>query len=118
VPPSIHIEFRNGSIGTIHYFANGSKAVDKEYVEVYQSGLTGILNDFRRLEIFGKGRIVKRKLWVQDKGQENMVHAFLDNLKSGKGSLIPFEELYSVSLATFAAHKCLLNPQITQITQI
>ena len=32
---SINIKFENGSIGTIHYFANGSKSYPKERLEIF-----------------------------------------------------------------------------------
>ena len=32
---TINLQFQNGSIGTIAYFANGSKGLFKEYVEVH-----------------------------------------------------------------------------------
>jgi len=103
----INIEFTNGSIGTVCYFANGSKSLDKEYVEVYQSGLTAVLDDFKELKIYGKGKPVRNKLLSQDKGQSTMIKVFLDNLNSGKGSPISFEEIYAVTLATFAAEKAI-----------
>lgn len=104
---SISIQFGDGSIGTINYFANGSKALDKEYVEVYQSGLTAVLNDFRELTVYGKGKPVRHKTLSQDKGQSAMIKAFLNGVKTGTGAPIPFEELYAVSLATFAAKRSL-----------
>jgi predicted dehydrogenase/threonine dehydrogenase-like Zn-dependent dehydrogenase len=105
----INIEFEDGSIGTVCYFANGSKSLEKEYIEVYQAGLTGILHDFRELTIYGKGNPVRRKLFSQDKGQSAMIRSFLDGLKEGKEAPIPFEELYAVSLATFAAERSLVE---------
>ncbi len=35
---SIQISFEDGSVGTVHYFANGSKAFPKERLEVFASG--------------------------------------------------------------------------------
>lgn len=102
-----HIEFENGSTGTLCYFANGSKSLDKEYVEVYQAGWTGILQDFRTLELYGaKGRERKRLL-APDKGQAAMIKTFLEGIKSGQGSPIPFIESYATTLATFAIEKSL-----------
>jgi len=106
---SINIEFGNGSIGTICYFANGADSLGKEYIEIYQSGLTAVLNDFRDLVVHGKGKPERRKLMSQDKGQTAMIRAFLEGLKSGSGAPIPFNMLYAVSLATFAAERSLVE---------
>lgn len=98
---NISIYFKNGSIGTVSYFANGSKDLAKEYLEVYSSGTTAILEDYKKLSIFGKGKPVKSKLFNQNKGQKGMVHAFLNELIKTGNSPIPMEDIFSVTRATF-----------------
>jgi predicted dehydrogenase len=98
---SISMRFQNGSIGNIHYFANGSIALPKEYVEVYQSGITALLNDFCELSIFGNKKPTRKKRITQDKGQKNEIQFFLEAIKLGNSSLIPFEHLYNTSLVSF-----------------
>jgi predicted dehydrogenase len=97
---SINLKFRNGSIGTISYFSNGSKKLFKEYLEVYKSGMVGILTDFKEIEIFENKRF-KKKLMSQDKGQKTMIASFFEAIVSGKPSPINFDELYSATEATF-----------------
>lgn len=106
---TIQVSFANGSIGTLAYFANGAKALSKEYLEVYQCGFTGILDDFRELKMYGKGRPEQRKLLNQDKGQAAMMKVFFEGLKKGHKAVIPFEEIFSVALATLAAERSLLE---------
>ena len=98
---SLIIRYQNGSIGNIHYFANGSKALPKEYLEVYQSGITALLNDFCELSIFGGGKPKKNKLLSQNKGQKNEVRLFIESVKMNTPSPIPFEQIYSASLVSF-----------------
>ncbi len=93
---TVNLKFADGSIGTIAYFANGGKSLPKEYVEAYRGGVTGILDDFKRLDIYA-GKHSKKKLLNQDKGQPNMVKAFLGGLKSGADAPIPFEEIEAVT---------------------
>lgn len=100
---NILLSFENGSTGTISYFANGAKSLSKEYVEVYSSGITGILKDFKVLEIHGSKRPFKKKLMSQDKGQKIMIREFLNSIREGKPSPISFNELYAVSMTTFKA---------------
>jgi len=98
---SISLKYENGSIGSIQYFANGSKSFEKEYVEVYSHGVTAVLNDFRELKIYGKGRSYKKKLWSQDKGQKNEVRGFVDSILKGATPIIPLNEIINTTDVTF-----------------
>lgn len=93
---TIVIEFADGSHGTIHYFANGSKAFPKERIEAFGGGRILQLDNFRKLQGWdwpgfstAGGRL--------DKGHEACSSAFVRALKSGEGSPIPFDELLEVS---------------------
>ncbi|MFC2141365.1 bi-domain-containing oxidoreductase [Acidobacteriota bacterium] len=97
----VNLKFRNGSIGTIAYFSNGPDKLFKEYIEVYKSGATAIISDFKNIEIYGKGRTFKKKLLQQDKGQKMMIEEFINAIKEGKTSPIKFEEIYTTTLTTF-----------------
>ncbi len=98
---NVLIQFQNGSTGTIGYFANGSKSLAKEYVEVYASGTTAILNDFKELKIYGKGKPSKKKLMNQNKGQKEMVEAFINGLLKDGVAPITFSEVIAVTKASF-----------------
>lgn len=95
------LEFANGSTGVVAYYANGSKSLDKEYFEVHHAGISAVMRDFRSLEIYGR-REKKNKLWSQDKGQASMMAAFAERLKRGGEPLIPFDQLRTATLASFA----------------
>ena len=97
----INLKFRNGSVGTISYFSNGSKKLFKEYIEVYKSGMVGMIRDFKEIEIFESKKRFKKKLMSQDKGQKTMVASFFEAIKTGKPSPLSFDELYSATEATF-----------------
>jgi len=98
---NISIKYENGSIGAIHYFANGSQSVPKEYIEVYQFGVTAIIDDFKRVSIYSNKKHVDKKYFFQDKGQKNEVKSFLNSILNGNASPIPFEQIYNTSLVTF-----------------
>lgn len=112
---TVNLEFANGSVGTICYFANGSKRLSKEYIEVYQSGLTGIIRDFKELDIFGNGKPERKKLLNQNKGQECMVRTFIDRIKNGGASLIRVDEIFAVTRTTFCIIESLQNRQAVSI---
>ena len=98
---NVSLEFANGSIGSISYFANGAKALEKEYVEVYRAGTTGILKNFKELEIYAGGKPERKKLVNQDKGQKAMVGHFLQAVRDGGRAPIPLAEILAVSRTTF-----------------
>jgi predicted dehydrogenase/threonine dehydrogenase-like Zn-dependent dehydrogenase len=94
---SIQLEFEDGSIGVIHYLANGSKAFPKERLEVFTAGRVLQLDNFRRLSGYGWPGFRASKLWRQDKGQAACAAAFLGAVAEHGDSPIPFEELAEVS---------------------
>lgn len=98
---NISLKFENGSIGTISYFANGSRSLAKEYIEIYRAGRTGIIKDFKEIEIHGSKKPYKKKLMSQDKGQKSMLREFLETIRGGLPPPIPFEDIYTVSMTTF-----------------
>ena len=98
---AITMKFRNGSVGTICYYSNGDKAMPKERVEIFSSGLSMVLDDFRRLTIYGSGKKKTKKLLSQDKGQKEEVKRFLKSVQDGEPNPIPWSEIYSTSLTTF-----------------
>ncbi|MEY2796455.1 MAG: hypothetical protein RIR10_2171, partial [Planctomycetota bacterium] len=60
---SIELRFADGSIGTVHYLANGSKSFPKERVEVFAQGRVLQLDNYRRLTGFGWPGFKKMNLW-------------------------------------------------------
>jgi predicted dehydrogenase len=100
---SIELAFRDGSIGTVHYFANGTKAFPKERLEVFAQGRVIQLDNFRKMAGFGWPGFSKMNLWRQDKGQKACAAAFVNAVATGGASPIPFEELIEVAEATIAA---------------
>ena len=96
---SVQLQFADGSIGAIHYFANGSKAFPKERLEVFASGSVLQLDNFRRLTGYGWPGFKKMNLWKQDKGQNACAKAFVDAVSQNISSPISAEELFEVSRA-------------------
>ena len=104
---SIELSFADGSIGTVHYFANGCKAFPKERLEVFAAGRVLQLDNFRKLTGFAWPGFTKMNLWKQDKGQKACAAAFVQAVASGGASPIPFDELLEVARVTIdAADQC------------
>src|SRR5690606_36171127 len=100
---NISIQFENGSTGVVAYYANGPKALPTEYLEVFSSGSTAIVEECEALRSHGKGRAVRSKFWSENKGQAEMVAAFIDALRKGGTSRVAFDDIYAVPKACFLA---------------
>ncbi len=93
---SLQLRFADGSIGTVHYFANGSKAFPKERLEVFAAGKVLQLDNYRKLQAWGIPGFRTRRRLSQDKGQVACCKAFLAAIEIGGPAPIPAEELFEV----------------------
>lgn len=99
---SMQLGFADGSIGTIHYFANGSKTFPKERLDVFVAGRVLHLDNYRKLHGYGWPGFKAMNLWKQDKGQSACAAAFVQTLRDGRPSPIAFDDLMEVSRVTIA----------------
>lgn len=100
---TISLAFADGSVGTVHYFANGHRSFPKERVEVFSGGRVLLLDNFRRLSGYGWPGFRAMRLWRQDKGHRGALKAFLDAVRQGQPSPIPPEEAIEVTRFTLQA---------------
>lgn len=106
---SIMMTFENGSIANIIYTADGSKAMQKEMVEVFGGGKSAVINDFKEAVLYsGDTHKETKKLMAQDKGQKAMLQAWVDGMKSGT-PCVDYNCLMSNSLATILAVESLAS---------
>ena len=107
---TITLEFADGSLGTVHYFANGSKRFPKERVEAFSDGRVLSLDNFTALRGFGWSGFRPMRLLRQDKGHNSELQQFVNRISTGGDWLIPWNELEEVALATFTATERALEP--------
>ncbi|MBN2181530.1 MAG: bi-domain-containing oxidoreductase [Sedimentisphaerales bacterium] len=100
---SMILYFADGSIGSINYFANGSKRYPKEILEIFNDGRILKTENFRVTRGYGFSGFRKFRTLRQDKGHKNEIKAFIDGIHTGSEPLIPFEQLANVTHSTFAA---------------
>lgn len=98
---SIHLNFANGSIGTINYLANGNKSYPKERLEVFCDGRVYVVDNFKSLKVYGKSNLKNTSLWRQDKGNYNCVKSFLNCIRQNSGVPIDLNESIEVTQTTF-----------------
>lgn len=93
----IQLTFADGSVGSIHYYANGSKSFPKERLEIFAEGGILQLDNYKILKGFDWPGFKKMSLWSQDKGQKACVKTFVDTVLKENVSPIPIEEIFEVS---------------------
>ena len=93
---SLQLRFADGSIGTVNYLANGSKAFPKERLEVFAAGKVLRLDNYRKLQAWGIPGFSSRRFLSQDKGQHACCAAFLKAIETGGPAPIPVSELFEV----------------------
>jgi predicted dehydrogenase/threonine dehydrogenase-like Zn-dependent dehydrogenase len=97
---TISLSFSDGSIGAVHYLANGHRSSPKEQVEIFSGGHVLRLVNFRSLVAFGFPQFSRMNLWRQDKGSKACVSAFVSALRTGGQAPIPADELFEVAALT------------------
>jgi predicted dehydrogenase/threonine dehydrogenase-like Zn-dependent dehydrogenase len=108
----ITLTYPDGSVGTVNYLANGDKSFSKERIEVFSAGKAAALDDFRTLELVSHGkRQVHRSRLRQDKGHQAEWKAFSQAVITGSTPPIPYDQLFTVTEATFAALQALRTRQ-------
>ena len=112
---SITVSFADGSVGSLHYFANGHKSYPKETMELFCDGKVLQLDNFRKLRGFGWGNFKQMNLWRQDKGHRSEYGRFIERVASGGEALIPFGEIENVTLASFLAVESANTAQLLKI---
>ena len=101
---TITLTFADGSLGTVHYLANGNKAIAKERLEIFCGGAVLQLDNFRSMKGYGWKNFRSQRVARQDKGQRHCARAFVDAIESGDSSmLIPINELVEVASACLQA---------------
>lgn len=100
---TVTLAFEGGSIGTIHYFANGHPAVPKERLEIFVGGRTYMLDNFRRTRAYGDAAFRTVRTYRPAKGQVELARAFLAAVAGRAPPPIAPGEVFEVARATLLA---------------
>ncbi len=96
---TVNLEFKNGDLGTVHYFSNGDRSFPKERLEVISGGSIIKLDNFKKIKTWGIKNPKKYFFQTQNKGQNECVSKFVNAVKYCKNSPIPIEEIFEVQNA-------------------
>ncbi len=94
---SIHLKFENGSIGVINYFANGNSKYQKERIDIYNSGKIIIIDNFKKISTYGWPSFKNKSYFFQNKGQSECISSFINSIKDGSETPIPFNEIVEIA---------------------
>jgi len=107
----VTVQMENGSVVTVIYNSSGATSMPKERVEVFARNSCAVLDDFKSLQLFVGNKKKSVKCSKQDKGHKDEINSYISSLRRGSEPLISFEELRTVSLATFAAIESLRSKE-------
>ena len=102
---SISLEFADGSLAAIQYFANGPRDFPKERVGLFCDKKALQLDNFRLLLGYGYDGFRKMKLLRQDKGHREQFQAFTRSIESGSEAPVSPDQIWNVTQATLAAQQ-------------
>jgi len=80
---SITLKYADGSVASIEYFANGSKELAKEFMEVHFDGKSIIMDDYKSLKGYGI-KLAEIKDEISQKGQYEELEALYETIKGNK----------------------------------
>ncbi|MGH7517721.1 MAG: bi-domain-containing oxidoreductase [Gemmatimonadales bacterium] len=112
---AVQLRFEDGSLGNLLYVANGDAGLPKEYVEIFSQRSAAVIDDYRRVRRYVKGREETLKLGSQDKGHRRQMTLVVEALRSGKAMPIPAAELFEVTDATFAVLESIASGQPVRV---
>jgi predicted dehydrogenase len=101
----IVLNYEDGSIATLEYFATGSKEFPKEYIEIHFDEKTIIIDDFKSIKGFGV-KVKEIKGHVSEKGHLKELE-ILNDVLQGKTSQWPIElwDMFQTTEVTFEIEK-------------
>ncbi len=106
----VTLRFENGSVGTVSYLTSGHPRCPKETLDVSGGGRSGRIDNFGRVTVWtSSGRHVRRALHGQDKGQRDMLRAFLAAVRDGQPMPIGLDSLLATTRATIGAQSSLAS---------
>src|SRR4029077_18584640 len=89
----ITLRLADGSNASIAYLAEGDRALPKERIEIFGSGKSFVLDDFRSSSAWQNGGETKTKLRAQNKGQKEEVRTVCAMAREGGPPPIALDDL-------------------------
>ena len=101
---SVNLCFEDGSIGTIHYFANGGNSFPKERIEVFVGGRTYSLITFLNYEVLIGRVFASIPFGIKARQRARcLFQSILNSIENSGESPIPQQEIFEVSRVAIEA---------------
>jgi predicted dehydrogenase/threonine dehydrogenase-like Zn-dependent dehydrogenase len=97
---SITLKYDDGSVASIEYFANGSKELSKEFMEVHFDGKSILMDDYKSLKGYGL-KINEITTSISQKGQIEELNILHQALKKQNKWPIELWDMLQTTKATF-----------------
>ncbi|MBI3793121.1 MAG: bi-domain-containing oxidoreductase [Nitrospinae bacterium] len=97
----VSLRLSDGSVAGITYSAGGDRACPRERVEVMGDGRMAILEDFRRLTTYSKGKKKEESLSGQDMGHRNELSNFVNSCCGKESPALSPAEIFNSTEAVF-----------------
>lgn len=111
----LNLTYEDGSIGSLQYISTGNKSFSKERLTLFCEGKVLELDNFRRVHGYGTKSMKKMS---QDKGHQDEMVGFIDNIKNSEAPMISFDSLINTTLATFAHVRSLEENRVVMISEL
>ncbi len=98
---TVTIGLADGSLGTLIYVVNGDPHYEKERIEVFGQGSAAVIENWRLARIWSNGKCKRVRPGGSGKGHRAELGAFVEAIRSGQPSPIPFEQAVTTTLTTF-----------------
>lgn len=99
--------FKDGSIASITYIANGDKSFPRERVEIFGGGAVCVIDNYKSLTFTSGSKRKKMRKFNKDSGHKSEFAAFFSAIEKGKPMPVDFKEYIYTTLATLCIEESL-----------
>ncbi len=103
----VTMTFKDGSIASVTYVANGDKSFPRERVEVFGGGAVCVIDNYKSMLFTRDGKKKKIRRANKDSGHGNEFAAFFTAIQQGQDVPVSFEEYVYTTFATLCIEKSL-----------
>ncbi len=106
---AVTLKMQDGSVASLIYVANGDPCYEKERIEVFGQGRTGVIENWSHARLISKGQPRKIRAGSGGKGHLPEMAAFVDAVRQGRPSPIPLDEAVATTLTTLAIARSMVT---------
>ena len=113
---TINLSYSDGSIASIHYWANGNSRFPKEKITIFDEGNILECNNFKSSKIIFPKKTLKKSYWSQDKGHEKLYKKFFESITNNSELPISIDSQINSTYISFLANESFMSSIIIQVS--